>query len=200
MSFNIEDLTQLRCTKTERKCHLIDIAVPAERNIQLKEQEKIDNYSKVRQELKKIRNLSQVVVVPVVIVSLRVISKRLKDWLKKLDVKSGIELLQKAALLGSAKIIRHVRGTWRCWVQLALQEIYRNYQQNQNKYNNNTDNDNNSNNKNNNNTNNIVAKTNENINLQDVPKFHPSQSRPNKADLGNLDKILYGVVAEKDLD
>ena len=29
------------------------------------------------------------------------ISKRLKDWLKKLDVKSSIELLQKAALLGT---------------------------------------------------------------------------------------------------
>ena len=35
--------------------------------------------------------------------ALGVTSKTLKDWLKKLDVKSNIELLQKAALLGTAK-------------------------------------------------------------------------------------------------
>ena len=38
--------------------------------------------------------------------------KRLKDWLKKLDVKSSsIELLQKVALLGTAKIVRQVLET-----------------------------------------------------------------------------------------
>ena len=79
--------------KNERKCHLIDI--------ELKEQEKIDNYTELRQEVKKIWNLSQVVVVPVVIGALGVTSKRLKDWLEKLNIKSSIELLQKAALLGT---------------------------------------------------------------------------------------------------
>ena len=65
--------------KTERKCHLIDIAVPGDKRIELKEQEKIDNYTALRQEVKKIWNLSQVVVVPVVIGALGVTSKRLKD-------------------------------------------------------------------------------------------------------------------------
>ena len=97
--------------KNERKCHLIDIAVPGDKRIELKEQEKIDSYSKLRREVKKIWNLSQVVVVPVVIESLGVTSKRLKDWLKKLDVKSSIELLQKATLLGTAKIERQVLET-----------------------------------------------------------------------------------------
>ena len=41
-------------------------------------------------------NLSQVVLVPVVIGALGETSKRLKDWLKKLDVKSSVEPLQKA--------------------------------------------------------------------------------------------------------
>ena len=54
--------------KNERKCHLIDI--------ELKEQEKIDNYTELRQEVKKIWNLSQVVVVPVVTGALGVTSKR----------------------------------------------------------------------------------------------------------------------------
>ena len=47
---------------------------------------------------------------------------------------SSIELLQKVALLGTAKIVRHVLETWGCWVQLALQEIYRNYELNRDKH------------------------------------------------------------------
>ena len=39
--------------KNERKCHLIDIAVPGDKRIELKEQEKIDNYTKLKQEVKK---------------------------------------------------------------------------------------------------------------------------------------------------
>ena len=58
--------------KTERKCHLIDIAVPGDKRIKLKEQEKIDNYSKRRWEVKKILNLPQVVVVSVVVGALGV--------------------------------------------------------------------------------------------------------------------------------
>ena len=59
--------------------HLIDIVVPRGKRIELKEQEKIDNYSELRREVKKIWNLSQVVVVPVVIRALGLTSKRLKD-------------------------------------------------------------------------------------------------------------------------
>ena len=97
--------------KIERKCYLIDIAVPGDKSIELKEQEKIDNYSGLRREAKKIWNLSQVVLVPVLIGALGVTLKRLEDWLKKLDVKSSIEFLQKAALRGTAKIVRQVLET-----------------------------------------------------------------------------------------
>ena len=96
--------------KNERKCHLIDVVVPGDKRIELKEQEKIDNYTKLRQEVKKIWNLSEVVVVPVVTGALGVTSKRLKDSLEKLNI-SSIKLLQKAALLGTAKIVRQVLET-----------------------------------------------------------------------------------------
>ena len=61
--------------------------------------------------MKRIWNLSQVVVVLVVIGALGVTSKRLKDWLQKLNIKSSIELLQKEVLLGTAKIVRQVLET-----------------------------------------------------------------------------------------
>ena len=56
--------------------------------------------------MKKTWNLSQIVVVPVVIGALGMTSKRLKDLLEKLNINSSIELLQKVALLGTAKIVR----------------------------------------------------------------------------------------------
>ena len=65
--------------ETGKKCHLIDIAVPGDKEIELKEQENIDNYRKLRQEVIKIWNLSQVVVVPIVIRALGVTSKKLID-------------------------------------------------------------------------------------------------------------------------
>ena len=98
--------------KHERKYHLIDITVPGDKRIELKEQEKIDNYTELRQEVKKIWNLSQVVVVPVVIGALGVTSKRLKDWLEKLNIKSSIKQhcleLQK---LGSPRDLRLLGAT-----------------------------------------------------------------------------------------
>ena len=88
-----------------------DITVSGDKRIELTEQEKLDNYNELRQEVRMIWNLSQVVVVPVVIGALGVTSKRLKDWLEKLNIKSSIELLQKAALLGTAKFVRQVLET-----------------------------------------------------------------------------------------
>ena len=84
----------------ERKYHLIDVAVSGDKRVELKEQEKAGNHSNLRQKIKKIWDLSQVAVVPVVIGALAVTSKRLKYWLRKF-----IELWQKAALLGTAKIL-----------------------------------------------------------------------------------------------
>ena len=89
--------------KSERKYHLTDITVNGDKKIESKEQKKIDNYRELRREVKKIWKLSVVVVVPVVIGALGVTPKRLEDWLKK--------LLPKAALLGTAKVIRQVLKT-----------------------------------------------------------------------------------------
>ena len=97
--------------KNERKCHLIDTAVPGDKRIELKEQEKIDNYTELRHEVKKIWNLPQVVVVPVVVGALGVTSKRLKECSEMLNMKSSIELLQNTALLGAAKIVSQVLET-----------------------------------------------------------------------------------------
>ena len=71
----------------------------------MKEQE-LDNYITPRQEVKRIWNLSQVVVVSIEIGALGVTMKRLKNLLKKFDVRTSIEVLQKVALLRTTQIER----------------------------------------------------------------------------------------------
>ena len=53
--------------------------MPGDKRTELREQEKIENYSELRREMKNISNLSQVVVVSVVTEALGVTSKRFKD-------------------------------------------------------------------------------------------------------------------------
>ena len=77
MPFNTEGPTC--CTKLKES----DIAVSGDKRIELKEQEKVDNYSELKQEKKKILNVSKIMANSVVIGALGVTSKRLKDWLKK---------------------------------------------------------------------------------------------------------------------
>ena len=61
--------------------------------------------------MKKIWNLTYVGIVPIIMAALGITSKSLKDWLGKLELKSSIELLQKAVLLGTAKIVKKVLET-----------------------------------------------------------------------------------------
>ena len=97
--------------KKERKCMIIDIACPGDSRVELKEKEKIQNYAELRREIKKLWKCKEVKVVPVIIGALGVISKNLKNYLKLLEVKCNVELLQKATLLGTARILRKVLET-----------------------------------------------------------------------------------------
>ena len=97
--------------KTERKFQLIEIAVPGDKRDEMKEKEEIENYSDLKRDAKKIRNISQLAMVPIVVGALGVTSKKFNNWLKKLGVKSRTELLQKTALLGTARIIKQVLET-----------------------------------------------------------------------------------------
>ena len=58
--------------KVERKCQLTDIAVPGDKRVEMKEQEKIENYNELKREIKKIWNMYEVGVVPIVVGALGV--------------------------------------------------------------------------------------------------------------------------------
>ena len=92
--------------KVKKVVTIIDIAVPADRNILEKQEEKVTKYQDLRMELTRIWK-KKVKVVPVVVGALGSIPRDLKKRLSELDLEDvACRTLQKAALLGMATILR----------------------------------------------------------------------------------------------
>ena len=70
-------------SKGERKCSIIDIAVPGDSRTSDNEKEKVEKYQDLKREIKRIWNVRSVIVVPVIFGALASITKKLDDWLEK---------------------------------------------------------------------------------------------------------------------
>ena len=68
-----------------------------------KELEKLEKY-----QLLKLRRMRKVIVVPFVIGALGAVSVNFKEYMKRIGVNVRLEVIQKTALLGTAKILRKV--------------------------------------------------------------------------------------------
>ena len=71
-----------------------------------KEGEKIEKYQDLNREIGRLWGIRHLEVAPVDIGALGVVSNRLDAWLEKLGVTIRTGLLQKTALLGTARILR----------------------------------------------------------------------------------------------
>ena len=94
--------------KKERKATLIDIAILGDSRVLTKEEEKIDKYDELQREVKRLWNLKQVNVVPIVIGALGTTPKRLQQWINAIDLNVTVGKLQNVALLGTVRILRKV--------------------------------------------------------------------------------------------
>ena len=94
--------------KQERKCTIIDIAIPADKRIGEKENEKVEKYQDLKREIATMWNMRTMQMVPIVVGSLGSVTKNLDKWLGKLNIKNSISLLQKTTLLGTSRILRMV--------------------------------------------------------------------------------------------
>ena len=83
--------------KKEQKGIIIDIAVPTDVRVEEKEREII--------RLWKLRNVE---IVPVVIGALGSVSVEFDRWMGKLGITCNVQVMQKTALLGTARILRNV--------------------------------------------------------------------------------------------
>ena len=88
----------------------MDMASPWDHRVYEKEGEKIEKYQErnIKREIGRLWGIRHLEVVPVVVGALGLVSNRLDAWLEKLGVTIRTGLLQKTALLGTARILKKV--------------------------------------------------------------------------------------------
>jgi hypothetical protein len=93
--------------KKEKKCTLIDVAIPADRNVVQKEAENKLKYKSLYREIQRMWNL-KCTIIPVIIGAIRIVTRSLRKNLESVPRKHSIDSLQKTAILGTSHIIRKV--------------------------------------------------------------------------------------------
>ena len=88
--------------RDRKTCDIIDIAVPGDAGIVEKEKEKIEKYQDLCREVARLWNV-KAKVVPIVVGA-----PNLSKHLDAIGVTTRIELLQKTALLGTARLLRRI--------------------------------------------------------------------------------------------
>ena len=104
---NRPDLVEV--VKQQAVCRIIDVAIPGDVRVELKEKEKVDKYQDLARELRKLRKV-KIRVAPNVIGALGTIPKGLVGHLESIVVNLYVAQIQKTALLGTARILRRVLG------------------------------------------------------------------------------------------
>ena len=94
--------------KKEHKGIITDIAVLDDVRVGEKELEKVEKYQELKREIGRLWKLKHVEVVPVVIGALGSVTKDFERWIRKLGIAYNIGVMQKTALLGTARILRKV--------------------------------------------------------------------------------------------
>ena len=93
--------------KSKKSCHTIDVAILEDSGVKEKEAEKVKKYQNLARELRRIWEV-KTKAVPIVLGALGTVLLRLKGNLKDIGIDTSITLIQKSALLGSARILRKV--------------------------------------------------------------------------------------------
>ena len=94
----------------DKKWKIIDFAVPFDRNVLAKEEEKVTKYKDLAAEVCRMNSV-KVEVVPIVVGALGVVTKHLIGWLKKIGVGDVVGALQTSAIIGTSAILRKVLAT-----------------------------------------------------------------------------------------
>ena len=88
-------------------CKLIDMTVPSDRNIALKEIEKKSKYKDLELEIQRMWHM-KTIVIPVVVGALGAVKKGMVENIKKVSERATVTEIQKICMLGSARILRKV--------------------------------------------------------------------------------------------
>ena len=89
----------------EEEVVLIDVAIPGNERVKDKELEKVEKYQLLKAAVAKVWPVRKIIVVPVVIGALEAVSVNFKKCIKQIGVEVSLEVMQKTALLVTAKIL-----------------------------------------------------------------------------------------------
>ena len=92
--------------KRSRKAHIIDVAVPNDNNIARKHETKIRDYTDLSIEIKRLWDLENVTITPIIVGATGVIHERFKIANENLGININISEVQKIAILGTVNITR----------------------------------------------------------------------------------------------
>ena len=91
----------------EKTCTLVDVAIPADRNVVQKEVETKLKYKSLCIEKQRMWNL-KCTILPVIIGAIGIVTRSFRKNLETVPGRHSIDSLQKAAILGTSHIIRKV--------------------------------------------------------------------------------------------
>ena len=94
---------------------LIDMTVPSDRNIALKEIEKKSKYKDLELEIQRMWHI-KTIVIPVVVGALGTVKKGMVENIKKVSERATVTEIQKICMLRSARILRKVLSIWTEWL------------------------------------------------------------------------------------
>ena len=94
--------------RSDRVIIITDLAIPGDDRVKDNEFEELEKYQLLKDEIAKVWRMRNVIVVPIVIRALGAVSVNFKEYMKRIGVNVRLEVIQKTALLGTAKILRKV--------------------------------------------------------------------------------------------
>jgi hypothetical protein len=93
--------------KKEKTCTLIDVAIPADRNVVQKAAEKTLKYKSLCIEIQRMWNL-KCTIIPVISGATGIVTRSRRKNLEAVPGKHSLDSLQKTAILGTSHVIRKV--------------------------------------------------------------------------------------------
>jgi hypothetical protein len=95
----------IKTKKKEKIRTLIDVAIPADRNVAQKKAEKKLKYKSLCIEIQRMWNL-KCTIIPVIIRATEIVTRSLRKILEDIPGKHSIDSIQKTAIIGTSHIIR----------------------------------------------------------------------------------------------
>ena len=93
--------------RQDNECIIVEFSVPWDKNVLLKEEEKVSKYIPLAKEIRKVHKVSTKII-PIVLGSLGTVTTKLKESLKELELENILGGLQTSVLIGTHNILRKV--------------------------------------------------------------------------------------------